>query len=120
MVILVWAPSSATTSSFWLPHGLPGESPASFCPSWGSPQLHFGLPGGVPNFSLNFLGESPASPGPSQGAHSHAALLGNPIPGSHTMCCQLWLLRPCYTCWIQGPGLSNLISSFVPTFWVPW
>lgn len=99
-------------ASSWPSWGVPsflmsfrGESPAP----WGSPQLLHELPGAVPSF-----------PGPSWGAHSKRALLGNLIAGSHTMCCQLWLLRPRYTCWIQGPGLSNLISSFVPTFWVPW
>lgn len=95
---------------------------ASPWPSWGSPQLPQAFLGKSPASSLPYLGGSPVSPGPSWEPTVMEGI-GNQIPGSHTTCCQLVPYNSAYLLEskaLQGPGLSNSISCFAPTFWVPW
>lgn len=106
------------TSTFWLfqaflgdpqsPPGLLGEVPSLPRPSWGSPQPLQAFLGGLPNFPGSFLRAH------GYGGHRQSD------PWVIYSVLQTHSLLLSVSAEIPGPGPSNSISHFAPTFWVLW
>lgn len=112
----------------WYQHFLPPPLSGSSRPSWGIPQppqaflgkspVSQALPGGVPSLTRP-PGDSPTS-GSFLRAHGTWEATDSLIPGSHAMSCKLTPYNSVVSAEIPGPGPSNSISHFAPTFWVLW
>ena len=88
--------------------GLLGEVPSLPRPSWGSPQPLQAFLGGLPNFPGSFLRAH------GYGGHRQSD------PWVIYSVLQTHSLQLSVSAEIPGPGPSNSISHFAPTFWVLW
>lgn len=88
--------------------GLLGEVPSLPRPSRGSPQPHQAFLGGLPNFPGAFLRAH------GYGGHRQS----DPWVTCNVL--QTHSLQLSVSAEIPGPGPSNSISHFAPTFWVLW